>query len=122
MRDFLAQDGIDTSAPVSLDQLSLAVEHLREHSKKHVEDSVYNAGHGSQFTSNQLMREYRFKHIRLKDDPHLKYNENLTTSQQVGWPAHPELDSALKKGYLPKKSCPETKYQDAHVKTGMTYR
>jgi hypothetical protein len=41
---------------------------------------------------------------------------------QVGWSAPLELTGALKKHYHPKKSCAETKYQDALVKTGMTYR
>mmetsp|Transcript_31121 Transcript_31121/g.69886 ORF Transcript_31121/g.69886 Transcript_31121/m.69886 type:complete len:202 (+) Transcript_31121:136-741(+) len=121
--EFLVDEGVDAAAePVPLGKLLLAMEHLRTHSKDHVHESVYTVGHGSEFTSNQLMREYRFKHIRLKDEPHHKYQEPLTTSQQVGWPAHPTLDAALKKPHNPKKSCPETKYQDALVKTGITYR
>eukprot|EP00615_Pteridomonas_danica_P009318 CAMPEP_0114346798 /NCGR_PEP_ID=MMETSP0101-20121206/13361_1 /TAXON_ID=38822 ORGANISM="Pteridomonas danica, Strain PT" /NCGR_SAMPLE_ID=MMETSP0101 /ASSEMBLY_ACC=CAM_ASM_000211 /LENGTH=200 /DNA_ID=CAMNT_0001483669 /DNA_START=77 /DNA_END=679 /DNA_ORIENTATION=+ len=123
LNQFFEEKGGDArSGPVFLDLLVEAIDSLRNVSANQISESVYTAGDGSEFTSNKLMREQRFKHSRLKRDPDTKYCEPVTTSMAVGWTAPPELTEVLKPEHHPKKSCAETKYQDALVKTGMTYR
>lgn len=107
---------------VGFEDLAQGVAALRTKAQGQITGGVYNAGSGSQYTSNALMRAHRFKHIRLKEDPTLKYSDPVTVQMAVGWTTPPELKGAMDQGYRPKKSCPETKYQDALVKTGMTYR
>lgn len=65
--------------------LLVAVECVRKIAAKQVSDSVYTAGDGSEFTSNKLMREERYKHLRLRRNPDEKYNIPVTTSMAVGF-------------------------------------
>mmetsp|Transcript_1374 Transcript_1374/g.2323 ORF Transcript_1374/g.2323 Transcript_1374/m.2323 type:complete len:203 (-) Transcript_1374:167-775(-) len=123
--DALAERGVNARDGDAVGEAMLveAVGLLRDISQQQISDSVYGVGAASEYSSSALMRGHRFKHQRLKDHPGDKYAEPVTTSMAVGWKAPPELDDrALGKSYHPKKSCAETQYQDALVKTGMTYR
>ena len=82
----LSANGCDLnsgSGTVKLDLLLLAVEEVRKIAAQQVSDSVYTAGDGSEFTSNKLMREERYKHLRLRRNPDEKYSVPVTTSMAV---------------------------------------
>jgi len=64
-----------------------------------------------QYQSYDFLREERRRHRRRKKSPIDVFKVPLTAAQQVGW--HEEV--VINKRY-PKKSCEETRYQDAVVK------
>lgn len=68
---------------MKLDLLLVAIESVRKLSEKQVSDSVYTTGDGSEFSSCKLMREERYKHLRLRRNPDEKYNVPVTTSMAV---------------------------------------
>lgn len=72
-----------SEALVGLAALAAAVELLKQVAQDQVTDSVYNAGRGSELTSNALFRAHRFKHARLKEGPEAKYAKPATASQEV---------------------------------------
>lgn len=80
----LLENGCDSNIEtVKLDMLLVAVEAVRQISVKQVSDSVYMTGDGSEFSSNKLMREERYKHLRLRRNPDEKYSIPVTTSMAV---------------------------------------
>jgi hypothetical protein len=84
LEDYLSINGCDSKhETVNLNLLLAAVEELRNVAANQVSDSVYNAGKASEFTSNKLMREERYKHLRLRQNPDEKYSVPVTTSMAV---------------------------------------
>jgi len=80
----LERDGLTVRGePVNYDNLVVSINAMRLRQQKQIGDSVYNAGSASQYTSNALMRAHRFKHIRLKENPDVKYAEPVTVQQSV---------------------------------------
>ena len=84
IESFLSEGGW-TGGAIDLPPLRAAIDRLRELSEAQVNDGVYNAGSGSEFTSNQLYRAHRFKHSRLKKKPEDKFSEPVTTQQFVSY-------------------------------------
>lgn len=75
--------GNPRSSVVHEHEVVQAVESLRKLAEAQIDTSVYEGGSGSEFSSNKLMRERRFKHIRLKRQPDEKYSQPVTTSMSV---------------------------------------
>jgi len=68
--------------------------------------------------SSQEDEHWKKEHVHHKQEPYHKYNEPLTSSQEIGWMNQHMVfqdrnDSRL---YFGRKSCPITQYMDSAIK------
>lgn len=70
--------------------------------------------HAAEYSSADLYRIDHLKHLRLTKDPMDKYKTPMTESQVIGW--HEE---EVTNERFPQKSCAETRFAGAMVKSGV---
>jgi len=72
---------------------------------------------GTEFKSSSELRETMRRHKRVEREPQAKSRVPLTAGQEYGW----DKEVVVKTVRFPKKSCAETAYIDAMVKSGVYY-
>ena len=110
-------DEFDTNkdGKVSWDEFKNAMGHLR--------DKLNSKADGAkEYKSFTKMKEDRFKHKRMNNDLQEKYKVPMTYNQSIGFRNNDEISKDIAK--QPKKpiiKCPETKYAEAMIKTGIHF-
>ena len=80
------------------------------------------AAGAKEYKSFTKMKEDRYKHKRMNNDLQDKYKVPMTFNQSVGFRHKDEISKDIAK--QPKKpivKCPETKYAEAMIKTGIHF-
>jgi hypothetical protein len=86
-------------------------------------DKVNNKAAGAkEYTSFNKMKEDRFKHKRMGGELQDKYKLPMTFNQSVGFRHNDEVSKEIvKQDKKPIRKCPETKYAEAMIKTGIHF-
>lgn len=80
------------------------------------------AAGAKEYQSFTKMKEDRFKHKRMNNDLQDKYKQPLTYNQSVGFRHNDEISMDItKQEKKPLRKCPETKYAEAMIKTGIHF-
>ena len=81
-----------------------------------------NANKAREYTSFNKMKDDRFKHKRMDFNLQEKYKLPLTFNQSVGFQHMDETQKTItmQKKY-PINKCPETKYAEEMIKTGIHF-
>ena len=80
------------------------------------------AGQAKEYTSFQQLKEDRFKHRRMKGDLQDKYKVPMTANQSSGFYTKDKVSLDItKQTTYPKNKCPETKYAEEMIKTGLHF-
>jgi len=90
---------------------------LKEAKAASKEVDEYRDKSSTEFKSSNELRETMRRHKRVGREPSEKTRLPMTSGQEYGW----EKKSVVRSVRYPKKSCPETEYIDAMVKSGMFY-
>jgi hypothetical protein len=100
---------------VSWDEFTSAMGRLKEKVNSKAEGA-------KEYQSYTKMKEDRFKHKRMNGDLQDKYKIPMTFNQSVGFRVNDEISKDIaKQPRLPVKKCPETKYAEAMIKTGIHF-
>ena len=100
---------------VTWDEFAAAMERLKE--------KVNNKAAGAkEYQSFTKMKEDRFKHKRMGNELQDKYKIPMTYNQSVGFRHNDEVSMDItKQPKKPIRKCPETKYAEAMIKTGIHF-
>ena len=88
-----------------------------------LKDKVNNKAAGAkEYKSFNKMKEDRFKHKRMDNELQDKYKLPLTHNQSVGFRVNDQISVDIcKQPKMPVRKCPETKYAEAMLKTGIHF-
>ena len=103
---FARQMDLDTDGSVTWSEFMAGVSEIR----LMLEGVAKNA---TEFKSAADLHDAWFKHTRMRLGPMDKFKTPMTESQRVGW-----HDEEVFNERFPKKSCAETRYADAYIKSG----
>ena len=109
---FMEEFDLNNDGKVTLEEFKSALTRLREKMNN-------KAKNATEYTSQQKMKEDRFKHKRMCNDTTAKYKVPITSSQANGFFVNDKNQKEIAKvnGH-PIKKCFETKYADEMVRTG----
>ena len=80
------------------------------------------AANAKEYKSWELMRQHRYKHIRMNGELQDKYKVPMTSSQSYGYYSKDQQQAEISKMVsFPIHHCPETKYADEMTKTGFLF-
>ncbi len=88
-----------------------------------LKDKVNSKAAGAkEYQSFTKMKEDKFKHKRMNNELQDKYKVPLTYNQSIGFRHNDEVaKDIVKMDKKPLRKCPETKYAEAMIKTGIHF-
>ena len=112
---FMEEFDLNQDGRVTMEEFKCALTRMREKMNN-------KAKKGQEYTSNQQMREDRFKHKRMDGDVTGKYKLPMTSAQRNGFYNNDQQQKDIAKmTTYPVRKCQETKYADEMVRTGFLF-
>jgi len=112
---FMDEFDANKDGKISWEEFQAALNKLRERVNK-------KAGSAKEYTSWNKMRDDRFKHSRMNNDLQDKYKQPVTFNQTVGFHHKDPLQKEItQQDRHPIRKCPETKYAEEMIKTGIHF-
>jgi len=112
---FMEEFDSNQDGKISWEEFQAALNRLRDRVNK-------KASGAKEYTSFNKMRDDRFKHKRMDNELQDKYKQPVTFNQTVGFHhKDPVQQEIIKQERHPIVKCPETKYAEEMIKTGIHF-